>query len=76
MPRMKHPLSGTEYIRQDDGTVLVQGRGVEGVFTRQGVWLTGERRSADPGLCSWVADGYTGGGVKGGDLYPRERTSY
>ncbi|HKT74045.1 MAG TPA: hypothetical protein VJQ47_14235 [Steroidobacteraceae bacterium] len=59
MVMMKHPLSGTQYYRNNDQTVRVVGKnGAEGVFTRRGVWLSGERRTADPALCQWVADGH------------------
>lgn len=57
MVMMRHPLSGTEYHRNEDGTVRVAGKGVEGRFTRTGAWISGERRTADPGLCRWVSDG-------------------
>lgn len=57
MVMMRHPLSGTEYHRNEDGTVRVIGKGIEGHFTRIGTWISGERRSADPGLCRWVSDG-------------------
>lgn len=74
MVMLRHPLSGTEYVRLDDGNVLVRGRdGVEGVFDREAVWISGERRTADPGLCRWVSDGYRGGGVKDADLYKPDR---
>lgn len=59
MVMMRHPMSGTEYHRNEDGTVRVVGKnGVDGNFTRLGVWISGERRTADPGLCRWVADGH------------------
>jgi hypothetical protein len=58
MVMMRHPLSGTEYHRNEDGTVRVAGKGVEGRFTRTGTWISGERRTADPGLCRWVSDGH------------------
>lgn len=77
MVMLRHPLSGTEYVRLDDGTVLVRGRdGVEGVFDKDAVWIRGERRTADPGLCRWVADGQRGGGLKDGDLYKPDRIAY
>lgn len=59
MVLIRHPLSGTEYYRNDDGTVRVvkAGTGVSGTFDRVGSWLHGERRTADPALCMWVADG-------------------
>lgn len=59
MAMLRHPLSKTEYHRNDDNTVRVVGKnGVEGTFTREGVWLFGERRTADPALCQWVADAH------------------
>lgn len=59
MVMMRHPLSNTEYYRNDDNTVRVVGKnGVEGVFTRHGEWISGERRSADPAMCQWVAYAY------------------
>lgn len=74
MVMIRHALSGTEYRRLDDGTVLVRGRdGVEGIFNREAVWISGERRSADPGLCRWVSDGHRGGGIKDADLYKSDR---
>lgn len=58
MVMLRHPLSGTEYHRNEDGTVRVVGsNGVEGHFTRQGIWISGARRTADPAMCQWVADG-------------------
>lgn len=74
MVMLLHPLSGTEYRRLEDGTVLVRGRdGVEGIFDRNAAWISGERRTADPGLCRWVSDGYMGGGLKDADLFKSER---
>lgn len=62
MAMMRHPLSNAEYHSLKDGTVRVIGAdGVEGVFSRQGVWISGARRSADSALCQWVADsGFSG----------------
>lgn len=58
MVMMRHPLSGTAYYRNEDGTIRVVGKnGVEGRFSRIGNWISGERRTADPGLCRWVSDG-------------------
>ena len=59
MVMLRHPLSKTEYHRNEDNSVRVVGKnGVAGTFTREGVWLCGERRTADPALCQWVADGH------------------
>lgn len=58
MVMIRHPLSRTEYYRNEDGTVLVSGKGKEGIFNRSGQWLSGVRRTADAALCQWVADGH------------------
>lgn len=59
MVMLRHPLSLTEYHRNEDGTVRVIGKnGVEGTFTRSGKWISGQRRTADPALCHWIADGH------------------
>lgn len=78
MPKLIHPISRAEYVRRQDGKVIVRGKdGVEGVFDHDGRWVEGERRSADPGLCRWIADGYVGGGgLKGGDAYKVGKNSY
>lgn len=56
MNRKLHPLSGATYERSDDGRVQVVARsGEQGFFTREGRWLAGELRCADPHLCGWVA---------------------
>jgi len=74
MVMMRHPLSSTEYHRNDDGTVRVIGRdGSEGTFTRLGIWISGKRRSADPGLCRWVSDGSLREAVKADDTGFRAR---
>ncbi|HKY82160.1 MAG TPA: hypothetical protein VJM09_11905 [Sphingobium sp.] len=57
MAMLRHALSGTAYYSNEDGTVRVVGRnGVEGLFTRTGEWISGERKTADAGMCKWVAD--------------------
>lgn len=57
--QLRHCLSGTTYIHLEPGRVLVRdASGTCGVFDRVGRWLSGERRSADPEMCSWVADGF------------------
>jgi hypothetical protein len=57
MPMLRHALSGTEYHYNGQRTVRVVGKdGVEGIFKRNGEWISGSRRTADPGLCKWIAD--------------------
>jgi hypothetical protein len=53
----RHPLSGTVYARVDANRVRVERDGISGVFDRDGRWLHGERRTADPEMCRFVADG-------------------
>jgi hypothetical protein len=57
MVTRRHPLSGTNYERIDGRRVRVEGNGTTGVFDRDGRWLEGERRTADPEMCRFVADG-------------------
>ena len=58
MAMLRHPLSGSEYFfDENDGPVRVVGKnGAEGQFSREGVWIAGERRTADPALARWMAD--------------------
>lgn len=60
MVALRHPLSGTLYelINDPPGAVRVVGKdGAEGVFDDTGRHLSGERRTADIGMCRWVATG-------------------
>jgi hypothetical protein len=43
----RHPLSGALYDVRDDGLVEV--------VDRDGHWVSGELRWADPHLCGWLA---------------------
>ena len=56
MRQRRHALSGALYDVLDDGTVSVTSRhGVNGIFTADGQWISGELRHADPHLCGWLA---------------------
>lgn len=56
MRQRRHALSGALYDVQDDGNVHVTARdGISGVFTPDGVWLSGELRSCDAHLAGWLA---------------------
>ena len=57
MRQILHALSGALYELDDNGDVLVTKDGRSGTFGRQGRWIRGEIRSADPEMCLWVADG-------------------
>jgi len=57
--RLRHPLSGAIYELDPNGNVMVTQSGMVGVFTRNGEWLAGELRQADPELCRWIKSGDT-----------------
>ena len=56
MPKIRHPLSGSVYDLGDDGLVLVEKDGQTGKFDRDGNWVSGTIRTADPELCRWISD--------------------
>ena len=57
MPTMYHPFqTDTLYAVDDDGNIRVsRGNGV-GIFSPQGVHLSGDIKQADPQLCVWVGN--------------------
>jgi len=60
MRKIQHALSGAvyEWAEDDLGPVLVTERdGGQGRFSRDGEWVVGEVRRADPELCRWIASG-------------------
>lgn len=54
MRTIRHPLSGALYDLNEDGTITVSRDGASGLFTKDGVWLSGSVRSADPHVCGWI----------------------
>jgi len=56
MPKIRHALSGAVYDIESAGRVIVDKDGVIGHFDREGNWLSGELRVADPELCRWISD--------------------
>lgn len=56
MPKLRHPFSGALYDLAEDGAVVVEADGRSGRFDRDGNWLSGDLRSADPQMCRWMAD--------------------
>jgi hypothetical protein len=54
MPKMRHPLSGVIYDIADDGTIVLEKDGRTGRFTKQGLYLDGDIKTADPQLCGWI----------------------
>jgi hypothetical protein len=51
---MRHPVTGALYT-DDGGNVRVESDGLVGVFRRNGSWISGELREADPMMCLWIA---------------------
>ena len=54
MRTIRHPISGATYDLTDSGDILVTLEGQTGLFTREGVWLEGDVRTADAHLCGWI----------------------
>lgn len=67
MRKIQHALSGAmyEWAEDDLGPVLVtDSQGRQGRFDRDGRWVMGDLRRADPELCRWIASGgRTAGGA-------------
>ena len=55
-PAIKHPFSQAIYELQADGTVLITDGDRQGLFKRDGRWISGELREADPQICVWIAN--------------------
>jgi hypothetical protein len=54
---LRHPLSGTRYEKTPTGEVRVGEGDDVGLFSPDGRWIAGARRTADPQMCRWVAEG-------------------
>lgn len=57
MPSIKHPFE-PDFIYQvdEDGNIRITNGNQWGVFTKEGIHLSGDIRHADPQLCVWVAN--------------------
>ena len=53
----RHPYSGETYMADDENRVEVTRDGISGLFTRDGEWITGKLKSADPIYCRWATSG-------------------
>jgi hypothetical protein len=52
---MTHPFdTDTTYELLDDGNVRVSRAGKAGIFTGEGIHVSGDIREADPQVCNWV----------------------
>lgn len=57
MSTLTHPFDpDTFYELDEDGNVRVRKGDKFGIFTGEGVHLSGEIREADPQLCVWVSN--------------------
>jgi len=57
MPSIYHPFdTDTLYELDDDGNIRVSNGNRVGVFTTEGVHVSGDIRHADPQLCVWVGN--------------------
>jgi hypothetical protein len=65
MNGLKHPFTGAVYEQDGEGNILVTHKGRSGLFRRDGSWISGELREADPQLCNWV----------GGPIYGNHRVT-
>ena len=52
---MTHPFAtDTTYALLDDGNVRVSRGDKAGIFTGEGIYVSGDIREADPQVCNWV----------------------
>jgi hypothetical protein len=54
---MRHPVTFAVYELCDTGVQVTTKNGRVGVYTPQGVWLSGEKFPVDKHMCEWVGDG-------------------
>lgn len=54
MARGKHPLFDAHYDCKEDGTIHVTSGDATGVFRRNGEWVSGDLKWADPHYCQWL----------------------
>ena len=62
---LRHPFGGALYERTEDGNIRVTDDDKQGLFRRDGRWIEGDLREADPQMCGWVA----------GDRHPTRRSA-
>jgi hypothetical protein len=57
MPSIKHPFEPDFLYQVDEnGDIRVTNGNAWGVFTKEGIHLSGDIRHADPQLCVWVSN--------------------
>ena len=52
-----HPFdTETNYELLDDGNLKLTRGDQSGIFTGEGIYISGELREADPQLCNWISN--------------------
>ncbi len=54
MQGMRHALTGALYEVTEEGLIRVTYDGETGEFRKDGTWVRGDLRIADPQLCGWL----------------------
>lgn len=57
MARYPHPFD-KEILYQltEDGNIQIEDHGKSGLFTNEGIHLSGELKQCDPQMCNWVSN--------------------
>ena len=55
---IRHPYNAAVYHLEAENRIHVEQGGQWGVFNRDGVWLEGELKMADPCFCRWIASAW------------------
>jgi len=54
---LTHPFDPeSRYELLEDGTIKLTRGDQLGIFTREGIYLSGDIREADPQICNWVSN--------------------
>jgi hypothetical protein len=56
MSGTQHPFTNALYQLNSDGNVLITDGDRQGLFRRDGRWISGEIRESDPQMCVWVSN--------------------
>ena len=57
MASIKHPFDPESlYQLDDDGNIRITRGNAVGVFTTEGIHISGEIKQADPQLCVWIGN--------------------
>jgi len=57
MASMYHPFdTDTLYQADEDGNIRLSNGNSVGIFTNEGIYLSGDIKHADPQLCVWVGN--------------------